>query len=279
MLQQQWRMDSEHGYKLFVQQWLPEDNKVKAVVCLSHGSGEHSSRYHNVAAEMTKQGISLIAFDHYGHGRSDGKRGHLISLEAALADTAGIIKEANNQYPDLPVFLYGHSMGGNIALNCALRKQPDIKGLILTSPWLELAFQPPSYQVWLGKKLVKLLPAMQQSTGLKHEDLYREGNEKAISMINDSLSHTKITLKAFTQIEEGGQWALAHANQLKYPLILMHGDADRITSYKASRKLADQLEGRCRFITREGGYHELHNDIEGQKTIEQIMFWIKESIS
>lgn len=278
MLHEEWRKSSRHGYELYVQQWMPEAKPIKAIVCLAHGSGEHSSRYLNVAKEMTGNGFSVIAFDHYGHGRSEGKRGHFLSLEAALTDTASIIEEAGSKFPGVPIFLYGHSMGGNIALNCALRLQPPIKGLIATSPWLELAFKPPGFKMWLGKKLVKLLPEMHQSTGLKAEDLYRPGNQNAITMVGDPLSHTKITLKAFIEIEEGGQWALQHASQLNVPFLLMHGNADRITSYAASNKLAGQLGERCHFITLEGGYHELHHDIEGQKTIEQIILWMNRQL-
>ncbi len=274
MLHQEWKISGSMNYELYAQQWLPDSKDVHTVVCLSHGSGEHSTRFRNLARTFTDQGIAVLALDHHGHGKSDGKRGHIPSLDAAVQDVAGLCSYAQKRFPELPLFLYGHSMGGNIAVNCALRAKPDIKGLILTSPWLRLAFSPPSYQIWIGKKLAKLFPEMQQSTGLKHEDLYRPGNDQAVSMVNDPLSHTKISLRAFVDLEEGGQWAIEHAGQLQIPLLLIHGDADRITSYAASKELAQAAGEKCTFVTCEGGYHELHNDIDGEKTINQIIAWM-----
>lgn len=278
MLHKQWRQSSSFGYELYAQQWLPKEQAIKAIVCLSHGSGEHSSRYLNVAKAMTAEGIGIMTLDHHGHGRSDGKRGHFISLQSVLQDMFNLIEDARQQFPNVPIFLYGHSMGGNIALNCSLRLQPPIAGLILTSPWLELAFKPPKFQVWLGKKLVKLLPALTQSTGLDPKDLYRPGNKNAIPVVNDPLCHTSITLKAFLDLEASGQWAMQHANQLTVPFLLIHGNADRITSYDASLSLAKKLGEKCHFVTREGGYHELHHDLEGQKTIEQIISWMNSQL-
>jgi alpha-beta hydrolase superfamily lysophospholipase len=237
--------------------------------------GEHGERYRHVAEELTEAGYATVALDQQGHGRSSGKRGHLPSLSAAVADVEQLIGEACKRYPGIPVFLYGHSMGGNVALNCALRRQPAIRGLILTSPWLRLAFRPNPAVEWIGRRLATVLPGLQQATGLKPEQLFRPGYEKASPIAGDELCHTRITLQTFREISDGGLWAVQNGASLHVPLLLMHGTADQVTSLEASRELADRLGERCQWLEWPEGYHELHNDSDGKRVIMEIKKWIQ----
>lgn len=278
MRREEWKLTGTEGTDLFVREWKPDARDVRAVICLVHGMGEHGDRYQHVAAHCTEAGFALIALDQHGHGRSSGKRGHLLSMDAAASDAALIIEEAEKRNPGVPVFLYGHSMGGNVALNCALRLRPAIKGLILTSPWLRLAFSPHPLKEWIGRKLAVLLPELQQSTGLNPADLFRPGYAKAAAIVEDPLCHTKITLHSFNEIAAGGEWALAHADSLDVPLLLLHGTSDRITSLEASRLLAERLGARCEWRIWEGGLHELHNDVEAEQTINEIVDWLKRQL-
>ncbi|CAM3991605.1 lysophospholipase [Paenibacillus alkaliterrae] len=279
MLREEWHSIGANKAYLFIREWKPEAARVKAAVCLVHGMGEHGDRYSHVAEYFTEAGYALMALDQYGHGRSSGKRGHLNSLIAAASDTGLIIEEAGKRHPDVPVFLYGHSMGGNVALNCALRLNPPIKGLILTSPWLRLAFKPHPAVEWIGRRLASIVPALQQETGLNPADLYRPGYAKAAPIVEDPLCHTKITLHTYREIDAGGEWALAHADSLEVPVLLMHGSSDRITSLAASELLAERLGAKCEWKIREGGFHELHNDVEGEQNIKQIIDWIELQLS
>ncbi|MDQ8732977.1 alpha/beta hydrolase [Paenibacillus sp. LHD-38] len=278
MLREEWQITGAKGTVLFLREWKPETAAVKAAVCLVHGMGEHGDRYAHVAARFTEAGIAVIALDQQGHGRSSGKRGHLYSLGAAVSDAALMIEAAASRHPGAPIFLYGHSMGGNVALNCALRLHPEVQGLILTSPWLRLAFKPNPAVEWFGRRLASIMPALQQSTGLNPADLFRPGYEMAAPIAEDPLCHTKITLQAFKEITSGGEWALANAGNLQIPLLLMHGTSDRVTSLEASQLLAEKLGGKCHFRRWDGGYHELHNDIEGEKAIQEIIKWLEEQL-
>lgn len=262
------------GTKLFIREWKPEEQIVKAVVCLVHGMGEYGERYHHVAEYMTNAGIAVIALDQHGHGRSSGKLGHMHSIGEAASDAALIIEEAGKRHPGLPIFLYGHSMGGNVALNCALRLHPAIQGLIITSPWLRLAFKPLPLQEWLGRRLASIVPNLHQSTRLNPNDLFRPGYAKASPIATDPLCHTKITVQAFNEIVNAGEWVLANIKSLDTPLLLLHGTADRVTSYEASRFIAEQLGKRCDWRSWNEGFHELHNDVDGELVIYEIIEWI-----
>ncbi|WP_169083562.1 alpha/beta hydrolase [Paenibacillus sp. PL91] len=278
MLRDEWQLTGATGSTLFLREWKPDAQEIKAVVCLVHGMGEHGDRYKHVAAHFTAAGIAVIAIDQHGHGRSTGKRGHLPSIGAAASDAALMIEAAGERHPGLPIFLYGHSMGGNVALNCALLLHPPIQGLILTSPWLRLAFKPHPAVEWFGRRLASVFPTMQQSTGLHIADLFRPGYDEAAPILEDPLCHTKITLNTFTEVGAGGEWALANATNLQVPLLLLHGTADRVTSFNASSQLAETLGKQCHFRRWDGGLHELHNDIEGEKAILEMLNWLEEQL-
>ena len=121
------------GIQFYFQGWQPE-TPPKAVVCLVHGLGEHSGRYAHVAAALNDAGYALLGFDLRGHGKSGGPRGHTPSYETLMDDIGRLLAEAAHRYPGRPQFLYGHSLGGNLVLNYALRRKPGIGGVVATSP-------------------------------------------------------------------------------------------------------------------------------------------------
>ena len=114
---------------LYARGWAPKD-KPKAVVALIHGLGEHTGRYAHVGAALTEKGYALLGFDLRGHGKSGGPRGHLPSSEAFMTDIDRFLEETAERYPGLPQFLYGHSLGGLLVLNYALRRKPRLAGVI-----------------------------------------------------------------------------------------------------------------------------------------------------
>lgn len=274
MVREEWQVLGTEARKLHVREWIPSNTQSKGLVVIVHGQGEHSGRYEGVAEQMTAAGLTVVSYDLQGHGRSEGKRGHLNAMSAAVDDVLRVIEEACDRHPNTPVFLYGHSMGGNIAFNTALSKKPEIYGLILSSPWLRLAFKPPKIKEWAGRALAKIAPAMPVSSGLKPEDLFRPSELDIPPIQNDPLCHTTITPRAFLEVEKAGEWALRNASELHVPLLLLHGDADRVTSYEASKQLAESLGNKCDWFSKPGGLHELHNDKDGKVTVGYIVDWI-----
>jgi len=161
------------GLQLFARSWQPEA-KPRAVICLIHGMGEHSGRYTHVADQLTQTGYTLLSFDLRGHGQSQGPRGHTPSYEALLNDINSLLNEADKNFPELPRFLYGHSLGGNLVLNYVLHRQPKLKGVIVTDPWLRLAFEPPRFKIILAQITNYIWPSFSQKNGLDTKTLSRD---------------------------------------------------------------------------------------------------------
>ncbi|MFS0726118.1 alpha/beta hydrolase [Paenibacillus sp. 1P07SE] len=278
MIHETLALPTADGLELFAQEWRADSKPVRAVINLVHGMGEHSSRYEAVARTLTEAGYVLFTYDQRGHGRSPGKRGHTPSVQRLTEDAEHALGTASRRYPGLPVFLYGHSMGGNVSLSCALRRQPEIAGLILTSPWLRLAFNPPRAKQWIGRHVARMWPSFSLATGLDPGALYRPDDEVPPVVI-DLLAHNRISAAMYFGLQAEGEWSLAHArDRLQSPLLLLHGTADRVTSFAASEQLASCLDGRCAFYRWQDGLHELHNDRERRKVMECIVSWVDERL-
>jgi alpha-beta hydrolase superfamily lysophospholipase len=262
------------GTQLYFQGWEPETSP-RAAVCLVHGLGEHSGRYAHVGLRLNDAGFSLLGFDLRGHGRSGGPRGHTSSYDTILDDISRLVDEAAALFPGQPRFLYGHSMGGGLVLNYALRRRPSLAGVIATSPWLRLALAPSPAKLALARATGHLLPTFTQSNGLNPADLSRDP-EVVRAYESDPLVHGRISSRLAVSVLDAGEWALAHAAEFALPLLITHGSADRITSAEASREFARHVSGDSTFRLWEGFYHETHNEPEKAQVLGFMADWLRE---
>jgi alpha-beta hydrolase superfamily lysophospholipase len=270
---------SADGTTLFACEWSLEQSKQpRAVVGIVHGMGEHMGRYSHVAEMLISEGYAVIGFDQRGHGRTEGKRGHVPAYELLLEGVDYILAEARSNYPGTPLFLYGHSMGGNLTLNYLLRRQPDIDGAIVTGPWLKLAFKPPSLQAAIGKVIEKIYPKYTNSRPMVAEHLTSDP-EMIERYVKDKLGHGQITARFYFGVHKAGNWALEHAKELKVPLLLMHGGDDRVTSIHASKQFAEHTKLFTNWREWPGFKHELHNETGREEVFAVIRDWIEGQIA
>jgi alpha-beta hydrolase superfamily lysophospholipase len=244
----------------------------KAVILIVHGFGEHSDRYRDWAGKFNEKGVSVRAFDLPGHGRSAGRRGVMPPFEV-LFDTIDIIlKDIASGIPGIPQFIYGHSLGGGIVLDYLIRRKPSLTGAIATSPWINLAFEPPAAKKLLASVASRIMPGMTQSSGLKTEYLSRDP-AVVEAYRTDPLVHGIISAGTFGSITSAGKEILARASELTLPLLLAHGRSDLITSAAATMEVAAAAPGATLKLW-DGGYHELHNDLLREEHFEFITEWI-----
>ncbi|CAI6083535.1 alpha/beta hydrolase [Cohnella sp. JJ-181] len=244
-----------------------------AVVLIVHGMGEHMGRYDHVADMLNEAGYAALGFDQRGHGRTLGKRGHTPSYDGLLEGVDLLFKEAARRYPGLPVILYGHSMGGNVALNYLLRRKPDVAGAVIGSPWLKLAFAPPQAQVVIGRLVERVYPGFTNKRPMNVDHLTADPG-MAERYRADPLGHGHITARFFFGVQRAGSWAIQHAHELSAPVLLMHGDDDRVTSIAASRQFAERAGKLCEYREWHGYKHELHNELERGPVLAVMRDWI-----
>jgi alpha-beta hydrolase superfamily lysophospholipase len=262
---------STDGLPLVGRCWEPEA-EPRAAVCLVHGLGEHCGRYQHVAAALNEAGFAVLACDQRGHGRSAGKRGAIPSYDALMDDIGLLVEQASQRYPGKPRFLYGHSLGGNEVINYALRRKPALAGVVATSPGLRTAFKPPAAQLTVGRLMNKVWPAFTMPNGLELAAISRDP-AVVDAYQQDPLVHDRLSARLGIELLESGEWAMAHAGEFPVPLLLMHGTADRITSYQASQEFAGKAPN-CTLKLWDGLYHETHNEPEKDAVIAYLVAWV-----
>ncbi|MBN2665531.1 MAG: lysophospholipase [Bacteroidales bacterium] len=251
--------------------------KLRAMIILVHGVGEHIRRYEGWAGLFTEAMIGVAGVDLPGHGRSDGKRGHIRSYGITDDMIDILLRECRKTFPGIPLFLYGHSMGGGVVLAYLIRKNPDVSGAIVTSPWLKLTFEPARMKVRLASIMKNIMPSFVQSSGLVVEHISRDA-VVVEQYRKDPLVHGLISVALFHSAMSAASGTLKNASGLKKLLLLMHGTGDQICSHEGSREFAEKTP-LAELKLWEGAYHELHNESCRQEVFDTIRSWIDDKLS
>jgi alpha-beta hydrolase superfamily lysophospholipase len=267
------------GTKLFVRQNTPtlhpkeSVGQYKAAILLVHGFGEHSGRYTHVADFFNQNGYALIAFDNRGHGKSDGKRGHAPRFESYMDDIETVLQDAQKALGSTPLFLYGHSMGGNLVLNYIIRRKPEIlRGAIATGPWIQLAFEPKPIMITIGKLMRSIFPTFTQSAGVVADHISKDP-EVVKAYKNDPLVHSKITASAGIGLNESAAFLNTHTGVLPVPCLILHADEDKLTAQPASEAFAKRVQN-VDYKIWAGMYHEIHNEPNKAAVLNYILGWM-----
>lgn len=263
----------------------PLENPDK-VVCIVHGIGEYGGRFDRVAEKFREANFAVLAHDQRGHGNSVEKKGHCAPRKDVLEDISALILYAQEKYPDKPIVLYGHSMGGNITLDYRARGGfNDVPcGYIISAPWIRLVRPIPKAVYLLVKSLAKIVPEMVISSSVDEKIL---GNPLSVKPYHENpMVHNSISV---TCAVDGFEIGLALENgshedngkAAKIPTVLMHGTADRICDINGTRNMFKRLTEKgdaIEYVEWEDLYHEIHNggkESNGDEVIAKMIEWVK----
>jgi len=241
---------------------------ARAVVV--HGLGEHAGRQRNVAEFLVRRGFDVVAFDHRGHGRSDGVRGALRASDDLVDDLAAIVDSTASA----PILLVGHSMGGLVALRHALARPETVAALVLFSPALDASLS-------IGQKLLlatmsRLAPGVAVANGL---DASKISHDPAVvrAYREDPLVHDRITARLARFIVDGARDAIERAGVLAVPTLLLVAGDDRLVPIAGIRRFAQRaphelLDERVY----DGLWHELFNESEPARSrvLAELGAWL-----
>jgi len=268
---------SKLGLKIYTKEWLPE-GKPKAMIVLVHGLGEHSNRYNHVAEFFNKKGIGVVSFDLTGHGQSEGIRGHIESYDSVCDDIEHLVDTVLKKYKNVPLFLYGHSLGGALVLYYSMVKHSKINGVIATGPALAPAQPLPPLKFALAKMMNSILPTLTLDNGLYLPGLSRD--EKVVQAYKDDPLVTRMaSARMGMEIIYKGKLILEHPERFDTPLLLMQGTEDKLVDSKATAVFASKASNKF-VIYKEwkGFFHELHNEPEKADVLGVELDWIKKQI-
>lgn len=261
------------GVDLFVRRW--DATHPRGLSVLIHGLGEHSGRYAPLAYTLTEKSFSVAAFDHRGHGRSQGRRGDCLNFEMYLHDLHGVLTPLHAENPALPIFLIGHSLGGLIALSYAARHPEFLRGVAVSSPALKLAHKLPPAKVMLAETLSRILPTTSLPNGVHPEDLSRDPQVVA-AYGSDPLIHHGITARCAVSLRRAMEEAALVAPKIQVPCLILQAGSDKVCDPEAVRRFAEAMSpGRWTFRSYEGFYHEIFNEPEKERVFQDLISWME----
>jgi acylglycerol lipase len=262
------------GTLLRIRHWPVPTGEPWASMLLIHGLAEHSGRYEHVGAQLAKAGIDAYAFDLRGFGGSGGQRASIDRWSQLHDDLEERLVAVRAVAPDRPLVLYGHSLGGLIALGYVLdgRARPDL--LVLSAPAIKATV--PAWQRLMVGSLRRVAPGMLVANRLEGEVLSRDP-AVAVMYFADPLNQHKSTVRFAHAAFAEQRRVSAALDRLSMQTLVVHGGSDRLVPTATS----EALEGRPS-VTRQVYpelRHECHNEPEGPQVIADIIGWVRERAS
>lgn len=262
---------SRDGLRLYYHHWQVMD--PKGIVCLVHSLGEHSYRYQHFAHRMAEAGITVFGLDLRGHGLSQGKKGHAPGYDLLLSDIEELLKTARAEYTDLPMFLFGHGMGGNLVANYVIRMNTnELAGYILSAPWLRLSEKKQKKVSRITRIIAKLLPAVTHTTSVDASKLSNDP-ESIQSYQTDPLIHRSVSASLYLAYLDAGEDALRRASEPKLKGLIIQGDADPVVESKASELFA-RTAPNAEWHALNGVLHDPLNDTVRDQVTDLIINWM-----
>jgi len=252
------------GLKIYYQSWVPES--PKAVILLVHGGFEHSGRYQNVVNELIPEGYAIYADDHRGHGKSEGLRNFVDSFNQYIEDEKLLYDIIKKHFPNVPIFMLGHSLGSFIAIYFTEKYENLLNGLILSGTGTDPGQETSHFLVLLAKAFSKIAPKIKFNPRIDAKFLSHD-SEVVKAYENDPLvSADKITARLSYEMLKNFENLQTTIGRFQIPLLVQCGSEDKLI--KGSKKLQDLFKMTDKTINiYEGLYHEVYNEIKEDRTI------------
>jgi lysophospholipase len=259
--------------RLYWQSLMP-DGDFKDVIGLVHGFGDHSGRYRRTMEALVQDGHVVLGFDHRGHGKADGRRGHCLEFSEFLGDMEVFWARVRQLASGKPTFLLAHSHGALISTHFAARKPEGLKGLVMTCPYFRVAKPPPGVALAAGKAIGRLWPTAAVPLGLTPE-MFSHDPAWLRETAEDPLYGKKGTLA----------WVIAHmraqdelnglGRELTVPVLMLTAGADPVVSTPAAKGFFDTIASADKtYKEYPGMLHEVMNETGKEEVWADISRWI-----
>lgn len=252
--------------------WIPEI--PKAIFVFSHGHAEHAGRYALLVTTMVSEGFAVATLDHRGHGRSSGTRALAMRFDDFVDDLGRVIMRAKERFPGLPLVLFGHSMGGLIAIRYAEAHPEYVDFLITSGPALIIDEETPPLVRRASEMIARVLPTapVPRSEGnvLSTDESIRVGFDA-----DHRTHHGGTRMRTAVEMIRAGEDARGRFDRISMPLLAMHGAADELTSPRGTELLYKGAVTADRTIVLWPGMrHEILNEPDRGAVMQFVVDWI-----
>jgi alpha-beta hydrolase superfamily lysophospholipase len=266
-----------NGNQIHLIDWDIE--KPSAILLIVHGYAEHCFRYDHVAKFFNTHSFHVRSFDFYGHGKSEGLEGYVSDFDVYVSELEEITARTKADFPEIPIFILGHSMGGVVTGIAAAKKRlSGIDKIIFSNPGLDITSNQPAILVALIRLLAPIVPKL-KTTKLDSEFISRDPIVRE-KYDTDPLNYRKGARPGFAnEFDKAGQWLREHAEKIDQHVYLNYSLTDKVVNPKASEIFYDQISSEDKTKSQyEGLYHELLNEPEKEEVMENILKWCQERL-
>ncbi|MFQ5890906.1 MAG: alpha/beta hydrolase [Gemmatimonadota bacterium] len=272
--------EESHGYvkgvgglRLFYRAWEIRD--PRATVLLVHGLGEHSGRYEGVARALNAAGFSAYGLDLRGHGRSQGRRGHVRAFEHLLQDVDRLRRRVcSYDAVHCPTFLLGQSLGGLVTLRYLQEYGcPSLRGAVAVAPFIRLTMEVPAWKFRFGRLADRLAPAITLDNELRPEVLFREDAERE-AYRSDPLVHRRISARLWAEMLRNAKRLVDREQRIGVPVLFQLPGTDLVVDSAASEALSDRISTSCDVRVYSEAYHDLYHDPEAEHGLSDAASWL-----
>lgn len=266
------RFKTVDNFEIFESTWSCDN--AKGVVLITHGIAEHCGRYDHVAQSLVEAGYSVVSFDLRGHGKSSGKRNYTNAFQDYLNDLQDVLERTQRGFSGLPLFLLGHSMGGEIVTLFSIERNPEVKGILLSGPSVKISDDlSPFLQKVSGLLSVILpkLPVLKLGSAdiSKDPEVVKAYDEDPLNYRGGILARTGAEALGATKTIS------AHAGAISLPILIMHGELDKLADVKGSEMLYAKVSSEDKTLKiYDGLYHEILNEPERDLVKADIITWL-----
>lgn len=275
---------NSRGVILYGTRWAP-DNEPLGLVYISHGYAEHMEYYDELGTALAEAGLLAFGHDHEGHGMSGGERVNILDFQYYVDDIYEDIQMTQKEQmsPWLPIFVFGHSMGALVAALASIERRNMFQGMVLTGA-LVMTENTHGTNSSKNRAMAKAATEFSQSMEIVGTRLYTTeitGDTDVVKQIQKDPLYWKGQVKAghmyagilaMDRLEE-------EVSKLAVPLLVLHGSEDKITQVQGSRLLVSGASSEDKqFIEMVGKKHHLILEVEGDRTIMNIVTWITDRL-
>jgi len=271
--------------KIFYRIWKPS-NKPRKIILIAHGMAGHGEFFVLLADKLVNKGIMIIAPDYRHHGRSDGKRGDLKRFKYILKDYAVLMEHIQAEYPGIPLYLLGESMGGLVSISFARFEKHEecfskLSGLILFAPAVKVNF---STLQWMGigilSPLILLARIFIPSKGIfSARGSVEEGIKNPFHQEYDETDPhhlDKVSMRYILQLFWKLKRAIKCAKKIEIPTLIFQGEEDPVIDPEGVRKFYKQLKSEDKeMILVEEAKHSLISDPVFEEKWEILFEWLE----
>ena len=267
-----------NGLKIYYQAWIP--GTPKAVIQLVHGGFEHSGRYQSVVNELVPENYAIFADDHRGHGKSEGLRNYVGSFDHFIEDEKIFSEIIKEQYPNLPLYMLGHSLGSFIAIYFTRKYETLLDGLILSGTGTDPGQETSGFLKLLAKAFSKIAPKMKFNPRLDAKFLSHDPAVVRLYKNDPLVNADKISARLSYEMLKNFENFKTFIGGFKLSLLVQCGSDDKLI--RGAENLNELFTMPDKTIKiYEGLYHEVYNEIEEErkKVLRDLLGWLNSHVS